>query len=147
MSTQISIAPPRIGTGAGWFIAGLLLLALGIFAALAGANGQEPSAVAVASFCLPVAALLIAIGFWVRLFGLLELRLIDLQRVLTGNPAAEPDVQTPRVPRIAPEVLAALDTLSVSELHTIIDNNGLDPGDLSRRWRREDLVTFIKAHC
>jgi hypothetical protein len=87
------ITPPRIGTGTGYFVAGSVLLALGMFAALAASGGGGPSAVGVATFCLPLAAGLIAVGFWVSLFGKLERRLIDLQGALqqrdrTPTPAA-----------------------------------------------------------
>lgn len=79
-----NIAPPRIGSATGYFIIGAALIAFGLFAAVAAAGGGSGAAGA-AGFCLTIGALLIGIGFWVRLFAMLELRLIDLQRDLRGR--------------------------------------------------------------
>ena len=80
------IAGARIGKATGYFVFGLLLLAFGLFAALAAAGGAR-DAEAFADFALLIAGVLIAIGFWIRLFGLIELRLIDIETAIKGSRA------------------------------------------------------------
>jgi hypothetical protein len=76
-----SVEEPRIGRGTGYFVAGVILLFIGIFAALAASGGSSEAA-PFAEIALTLAAGLIVVGFWVRLFGLLELRLIDMETAL-----------------------------------------------------------------
>jgi len=76
----------RLGSGTGYFVAGSLLLAFGLFAALAATGGGGGSAIGVATFCVPLGAGLLAVGFWVSLFGKLEQRLIDLQSTFQNQP-------------------------------------------------------------
>lgn len=70
---------PKIGTGLAWFIVAGAFFAFGVFAALAAAGGEQ-SADAPAVFCFSVAALFGWIGFAVRLFGVIERRLIAIEK-------------------------------------------------------------------
>ncbi|HWF00027.1 MAG TPA: hypothetical protein VG248_09550 [Caulobacteraceae bacterium] len=79
-----TLAPRRIGGGGGYIAAGILVLAFAALAALAAAGGGTGAA-AVAGLGLAVAAGLLAIGFWVRLFGRIEARLIDIQVALLSQ--------------------------------------------------------------
>lgn len=82
------IEPPRIGTGKGYFIAGWIAWALFLFCAMAAAGGGS-GAEAVASLCAAVGIGCFAVGFWTKLFGALERRLIDVQRQLAPGAAVE----------------------------------------------------------
>jgi hypothetical protein len=96
------IAAPRIGTGKGYFIAGWVLFGLTVLVSFAAAGGGE-GAREVASLLGAIGAGCFAVGFWVKLFGALERRLIDIQEALgapgspAGNmPPAEPSIITGR---------------------------------------------------
>jgi hypothetical protein len=79
------VAPARIGGGIGYIVGGMLCLALAAFAAFAASGGAGGAAGAAAAFSA-LGLGLVAIGFWIRLFGLLERRLIDIQLVLLSAP-------------------------------------------------------------
>jgi hypothetical protein len=81
----MGVAAARIGTGVGFFIAGAVFFGLAAFGALA-------SQAAFAGMCAVLGGSLIAIGFWVRLFGMVERRLMDIERRLAGvsEPPSEP---------------------------------------------------------
>lgn len=81
----MSITEQRIGTGIPYFILGGLFFVIGLFPALAAIGGAN-DALLFATFLFMFGTILIAIGFWVRLFGLLEARLIDIQRAVTNTP-------------------------------------------------------------
>jgi hypothetical protein len=88
MQDQKTIAAARIGSATGYFSVGAALLAFGLFAAIAAAAaGGGSGAAGAAALCFTFASLLIAIGFWVRLFGLIERRLIDVQRAILTDPS------------------------------------------------------------
>ncbi len=74
------IAPPRIGGGRAYFVLGAIFIALGLFGLVAASGGGQGAA-AFGVAALALGGGLLTLGFWVRLFGLLEARLIDLQRV------------------------------------------------------------------
>jgi len=79
----MAVVPPRIGRGTWLFVLGGALIALGVFASAGGAsNFGLGAALFGAGF--------IGVGFWSRLFHLIELRLIDLQRAASGDTAKEP---------------------------------------------------------
>lgn len=83
-----SVTAPRIGTGMGYFVVGTFLFAFGLFAGMAAASGSQ-DAIPFATLCISIAIGLIVVGFWVRLFGLVERRLIDIETALvksTGKP-------------------------------------------------------------
>lgn len=83
----MKVAPPRIGRGTWLFVLGGALIALGVFASAGGAS----------DFGLGAAlfgAGFVGVGFWTRLFYLIELRLIDLQRAASGETTAEPVTPT-----------------------------------------------------
>lgn len=73
------LAPPRIGNGVALFVIGGLFLALGLFAAAAGAGGSD-GASAIGAGAITLGGAIIAIGFWVNLFSKIEKRLIDIQQ-------------------------------------------------------------------
>lgn len=70
----------RIGSGIGWMVAGVALLMFGVFAALGGGGS-------VATLVLSLAGLCVVIGFWTRLFGAIEQRLIEIQIAVLGDAA------------------------------------------------------------
>lgn len=83
----MAVAPPRIGRGTWFFVLGGALIALGVFASAGGAsNFGVGAALLGAGFA--------GVGFWSRLFHLIELRLIDLQRAASGEAASEPIAPT-----------------------------------------------------
>jgi hypothetical protein len=93
------IEPPRIGTGKGYFIAGAILILLGLFISMAGST-LDPGPSALGGFIAIVGASCIAVGFWVKLFGALERRLIDIQRTVTSpSEAPAPQAAAPIVHR------------------------------------------------
>lgn len=74
----LRVEPPRIGGSGGYFIFGVLCLALGgLFSFGGGLVG-----IGAASFFTSLGGLLVAVGFWVNLFGKIEARLIDIQEHL-----------------------------------------------------------------
>ena len=79
------VAPARIGGGIGYFVVGVICFGLGVFAALA-ASSERPGAIGAAAVLLALGAGLVGIGFWVRLFGLVERRLIDIQLGILSSP-------------------------------------------------------------
>jgi hypothetical protein len=85
------VADARIGSGFGWFYAaaGAFLFAL-LFSTFGGMLGSALAA-AGGRLCIVLTVLFIAVGFWTRLFGLLERRLIDIQYALTGARPADED--------------------------------------------------------
>lgn len=86
--TIMTVAPPRIGRGTWLFVLGGALIAIGVFASAGGAS----------NFGLGSAlfgAGLVGVGFWSRLFYLVELRLIDLQRAALGETEVAPSKQPP----------------------------------------------------
>ncbi|WP_454761220.1 hypothetical protein [Caulobacter segnis] len=83
------VEPPRIGTGKGYFIAGWIVWGLGLFCAMAAAGGGT-GAGAIASLLAAVGAGCFAVGFWVKLFGALERRLIDIQHAIAPRAESAP---------------------------------------------------------
>jgi len=82
------IEPPRIGTGKGYFIGGVVSLVLGVLIS-AASSPLDRSPAAIGGFLFALGTGLIAVGFWVKLFGALERRLIDIQTaVVSGQPSA-----------------------------------------------------------
>lgn len=84
------IAAARIGSGGVMIFLGAVGLALGVLLSAAGSSAMDPG---LSGFGFGLALLggaLLSIGFWVRLFGRIEARLIDIQRDLRGEePTAE----------------------------------------------------------
>ena len=75
------IAKPRIGSGAAYFVAAGGLAALGMAAWLLGAgDGGDARGLIVPALGLALVGAVV--GFVVRLFGLLERRLIEIQAAL-----------------------------------------------------------------
>jgi hypothetical protein len=75
------IAKPRIGNGGAYFVAAGSLAALGVAGWLLGAsNGRDTRGLIFAALGLAVVGA--ATGFLVRLFGLVERRLIEIQTAL-----------------------------------------------------------------
>lgn len=74
-----SVHAPRIGSGVGYFIFGTIAFLIGGLASFGGGL----SGLGAANFFTTLGVGLVAVGFWIRLFGLLELRLIDVQKTLT----------------------------------------------------------------
>lgn len=87
-SGGMTMKMPRIGTGTWAFVIGGLLIALGAFASAGGGVSFGLGAVLFgASF--------VGLGFWTRLFHLLERRLIDVETAIRGEAAApEPEKLT-----------------------------------------------------
>lgn len=75
------IAKPRIGNGVAYFVAAGSLAAFGVAAWLVGAGEARDTWPFVAG-SLGVAVAVVATGFVVRLFGLVERRLIEIQASL-----------------------------------------------------------------
>lgn len=73
----------RIGSGNGWLIGGLLGFLFGCFAAVTG--GEQFAAV-----FMSAGGLCLVIGFWTRLFGALEQRMIEIQVAVLGAAAKVP---------------------------------------------------------
>lgn len=84
------VAPARIGSGMFMIWGGVVLLALGSFAAMAAAGGGE-GAGGFAILALSLGGALISIGFWVNLAHKIELRLIDIQRATMGDAGPQAD--------------------------------------------------------
>ena len=70
------VAQARIGSPAGWFVLGIISLVVG------GMFSVVPDARAFAEFLVTAGAGMIAVGFWVLLFGRIEQRLMDVQRAV-----------------------------------------------------------------
>lgn len=92
----MAIAAPRIGSGLGYFICGWISLGVAAFAALIG----EPATVAFAGAMVVLAGGLIGTGFLVKLFGLVERRLIDIQAAVSPPGTDEPEPARPTEPEI-----------------------------------------------
>jgi hypothetical protein len=103
------IAAPRIGSGIALFLIGGLLLALAAFALLAGAGGSE-GASAVGGTFVVVGSAVIAVAFWVNLFGKIEARLIDIQTELAASRATGEAVEAPVAGVAKPATLAPVET-------------------------------------
>jgi len=86
------IAKPRIGNGVAYFVAAGSLVALSVAAWLLGAgDGRDTRGLMLGALAL--AAVGVVAGFLVRLFGLVELRLIEVQTALQpadSRPASGP---------------------------------------------------------
>ena len=82
MSGKHSIAEARIGTGGGYFVAGWVSIVLGVFIGIASTASIGGSGATFATLFVAAGVALLAVGFWTKLFGLVELRLIDIQRTL-----------------------------------------------------------------
>lgn len=96
----MAVAPSRIGKGT-WFTAlGVVCILLGVFAAMASAGGSSEAGGFAIVFCT-LGGALIALGFWVKLFGLIERRLMDIEARLAP---AEADKSTPARPPAEPVV-------------------------------------------
>lgn len=80
----MTVARPRIGTGAWMFVVGGLLMLLGGFATVGGDPGFGGP-------CIGLASALISVAFITRLFGMIERRLIDVERALKGPEAPQPE--------------------------------------------------------
>lgn len=80
------IEPPRIGTGVGYFIGGGVSIVLGAMMS-AASTPLDSGPAAIGGFLFALGAALFAVGFWVKLFGALERRLIDIQMAVTRTPA------------------------------------------------------------
>ncbi len=81
---QMIIAPPRIRGGIAAFVLVGLALVVGAFAAAGAAEGSE-AAGGFMRFFLTLGTGLTALGFLIRLFGLIELRLIDIHRTVSAG--------------------------------------------------------------
>ncbi len=79
-----SVAPPRIRGATALFILGWVAFGFGIFAAMAAAVGGEGAA-GVAALSFTVGGGFILIGVLASLFGHIEARLIDIQRLLVST--------------------------------------------------------------
>lgn len=79
------IAPPRIGTGNAYFAAGWITLAIGVLLGIVAAAGGT-GAGAIGSLFLLISGGCFSVGFWFRLFGALERRMIDIQESLVSGP-------------------------------------------------------------
>jgi len=81
------ITPRHIGSGIVFFIVGGLFLAIDIFVVLTQSIG-EPRAVPLGGGVITVAGIIggviIALGFSVRLFGIVEARLIEIERTIVA---------------------------------------------------------------
>jgi hypothetical protein len=92
------MVPARLGGGTGWFVAAGLAFVLAI--AMSAGAGEEPGLGAFAGFLFALSAGLTAVGFWVRLFGVLERRMMAIEAYLkwpdqmppaeAGSPAINP---------------------------------------------------------
>jgi len=105
------IAKPRIGNGVPYFIAAGSLAAFGLAAWLAGVGeGRDTRWLAIGAVGL--AAVGAATGFLVRLFGLIEQRLVQIQadlqladlKPLAAPPAAPAGVDRYGLPLRSPEI-------------------------------------------
>jgi hypothetical protein len=88
MSEGVSQSGPmaaRIGGSAGYYIFGIIALIFGFGFSLGGL-----SMMGTASFFTTIGAVLIAVGFWVSLFGKIEQRLIDVERAILSFRAGPP---------------------------------------------------------
>lgn len=70
---------PRIGTGRAWFVVSAVFFGVGLFALLAASGGAHGAA-GVGAICVAVGASCAGIGLLVRLFGIIERRLIDIRQ-------------------------------------------------------------------
>lgn len=80
MSEGISQSGPmaaRIGSPAGWYVMGFLALVVGGLLAMGGL-----ATYGAANFFTTLGAGMIAVGFWVLLFGRIEQRLMDIERAI-----------------------------------------------------------------
>lgn len=86
MSKQGGAVAPRIGTGTGYFVSGGISIALAVVIGVGSSGTVDSEGGAVfATVLLVLGGGLIAVGFWVKLFGLVERRLIDIERRLPGG--------------------------------------------------------------
>lgn len=85
------IEPQRIGTGVAYFVFGWLAIAIGLFVGIGSSSSYAGvSAGSVfGSLLIGLGGALIAVGFWVKLFGLVERRLMDIEARLTPPKPAE----------------------------------------------------------
>ena len=92
------IAPRKAGSGIGFFIVGGLFLAIDVFAVLTQGVG-EPGAVTIRGGAITIAGVIggviIALGFSVRLFGMVEARLIEIEQVILAMRGTTPPPSQP----------------------------------------------------
>lgn len=79
------IAPPRIGRGTGYFIAGGVVALIGVWGLMAGDR--------IGAVFLALAAGCVGVGFWIRLFGLVEKRLVDIQAAVLSERSPADDAK------------------------------------------------------
>jgi hypothetical protein len=99
------ITPRHIGSGTAFFIVGGLFLAIDIFAVLTQSM-SEPRAVMLGGGMITVAGIIggviIALGFSVRLFGMVEARLIEIEQAIIAMRETTPPPSKPRAPSPMP---------------------------------------------
>jgi hypothetical protein len=94
MSKSSQPIPPRIGSGFGYFAGGWSAILLGLFVGFASSASMDRAAGSVIASALVAAGVgMIAIGFWVKLFGLVERRLFEIERRLAPEPPEAPQVK------------------------------------------------------
>lgn len=132
------IEPSRIGTGNGYFILAAGMFFIGLLLMLA-------ESITFGTICFGWAVGAIAVGFWVRLFGLLEMRLMDIERRLA--PQSSTLTESPETTAISDEneLLRpdALDDMTEEELRSFISMNGLDPENETTHYSRPGLALYI----
>ena len=89
IAAHSTVAPPRIGSGQGYFLLGGFLILAGLVALLAGVGSGE-GATALGELAVGLGSGAIAIGFWVSLFGKIERRLIDIEGKVRVDAAPGP---------------------------------------------------------
>lgn len=90
MSGRRGVKAARIGSGLGYFVAGWAAIVVGVFVGLASSASLEPDGGATAASALvALGVALIGLGFWIKLFGLIELRLMDIEERMTPEAPAE----------------------------------------------------------
>jgi hypothetical protein len=92
------VTPRHIGSGIAFFIVGGLFLAIDIFAVLTQ-SVSEPRAFMLGGGMITVAGIIggviIALGFSVRLFGLVEARLIEIEQAIVAMRETTPPPSKP----------------------------------------------------
>ena len=104
------ITPRHIGSGIAFFIVGGLFLAIDVFADLTQSMG-EPRAFMLGGGMITVAGIIggviIALGFSVRLFGMVEARLIEIEQTIVAMRETTPPPSKPRAAPAPPPSTAA----------------------------------------
>jgi hypothetical protein len=75
MQPNGTMTPARIGSPIGYFIFGIIALVIGAILAI----GDGLAAMGTANFITTLGAVLVAVGFWISLFGKIEQRLMDVE--------------------------------------------------------------------